>query len=296
MNKNHASPALQGLLLALGSALLFGLLTPIVKLIAPRVHPFVITGCMGVGSAVGLSTLLAVRYWAGGRHAPAMMKSGQWPWLLGATVFGGGLAPLCYWWGLSLTTASTASLLLNLEGVFTAALAWLVFRERVSARSVLGLLLIVAGGVVLSVSEKLAAGALGGAVLVGLAALCWGVDNNFTRVISGADPVVLVLIKNGVSGVVNLAIGLSLGHHLPAAPVTARLALGGLVGIGGSLLLFVMALRHIGAARTAACFGTAPFVSAMLAVAWLGETPGTALMVTALLMAGGVGLFLSEVR
>jgi drug/metabolite transporter (DMT)-like permease len=196
--------------------------------------------------------------------------------------------------GLRLTPASTASLLLNMEGVFTALLAWFVFKENFDKRIALGMLLIVAGGGVLSWQGTLGFRLPLGALAVVGACLCWGIDNNLTQKVSASNPYQTAAIKGAVAGTVNLIIALGLGAKLPALPVIGGALLVGFAGYGLSLALFVLALRHIGTARTGAYFALAPFVGAIVALLLLREPIGTFFLLAAALMGGGVWLHLTE--
>lgn len=278
---------------ALGAAILFGASTPLAKQVMGNgaVSPFVLAGLLYLGSGLGLSLLrlLRDRGWR-----PANLPRAEWPWMAGAIVFGGVLGPLLLMLGLAHTTAASASLLLNFEAVLTAVLAWWVFRENADRRIVLGMLLIVAGGAVLAWSGGSAA-ALGWGPLALLGAcLAWAIDNNLTRKVSAADAVWVAACKGVVAGCVNTGLGWALGAAWPSAGVVAS-ALGiGFVGYGLSLVLFVLALRGLGAARTGAYFSVAPFVGAALAVVVFGEPTTAAFWAAAALMAAGVWLHLTE--
>lgn len=283
-----------GIVSALMAAALFGASTPLAKLLLGELAPMLLAGLLYLGSGVGLGCLLLARR-AWGRAAPeARLTRADLPWLAGAILFGGGLGPLLLMLGLRATPASSASLLLNLEGVFTAALAWFAFHEHFDRRIALGMVLIVAGGVVLSWqgSEGLAL-PLGSLAVCG-ACLCWGLDNNLTQKVSAADPVQVAALKGGVAGSVNLLLALTLGARVPEPPALLA-ALGvGFLGYGLSLVLFILALRAIGTARTGAYFSLAPFVGSVMALALLGEPAGPRYLAAALLMGSGVALHLTE--
>ena len=199
-------------------------------------------------------------------------------------------------WGLTLTPASAGALLLNTEGLATMAIAWLVFRENVDRRILMGAMAILAGAVVLSWPEAAATGPQlrWGSVLIVLACVSWGIDNNLTRKLSAADPLQIAMIKGLAAGTVNLALGLARGAPLSGLTTLAAAAAVGFFGYGVSLVLFVLGLRHLGAARTGAYFSTAPFIGAALALPLFGETPTLALIGAALLMGIGVYLHLVE--
>jgi len=251
-----------------------------------------LAGLLYLGSGIGLSVgrLLRDRGWRG----PGLQRA-EWVWLLLAIGFGGVLAPLLLMLGLARTPAASASLLLNLEAVLTALLAWLVFRENTDRRVVLGMMLIVAGAAVLAGPGPARAPATGGgAPLIALACLCWALDNNLTRKVSASDAAFLAGLKGLAAGVVNTGLALLLGARLPAPAGIAEAMAVGFLGYGVSLVLFVLALRGLGAARTGAYFSTAPFMGAALAVLAFGEHPSPMFWLAAALMGIGVWLHLQE--
>jgi len=209
-------------------------------------------------------------------------------------VAGGMVGPLLLMWGLSQTPASSASLLLNLEGVFTALLAWFVFKENFDVRIAWGMGLIAAGGVCLSWMGRPESGLPWGALAIVGACLAWAVDNNLTRKVSADDPAQIAMLKGLAAGSVNTAIGLLLGAKLPDGVVLLKVGLIGFFGYGISLTCFVLALRHIGTARTGAYFSTAPFAGAGVSVVFLGDALSVGFVLAAILMAFGVWLHLTE--
>jgi drug/metabolite transporter (DMT)-like permease len=237
---------------------------------------------------------LAVRIISNCGHLRLHIAKSDWPWLLGAIVFGGGVGPVLLMLGLALTDAATSSLLLTLEGVFTALLAWVAFREHVHARLVCGVGAIAVGGAVLawSGSPTLSAGL--GPLLVAGACLAWGIDNNFTRKVALNDATVIAMLKGLGAGAVNLLLA-SLAHvQWPAwAPALGAMTVG-FAGYGISLVLFVLALRELGSGRTSAYFSLAPFFGAVLAIVAFGAPFAPSLLVAGALMGLGVWLHLAE--
>ena len=282
--------------LALLSAALFGASTPAAKLLLGEISPWLLAGLLYLGSGVGLSAVLAVRAMRGRARTEAPLVRADLPWLAGAVFAGGVIGPVLLMLGLSHTPASSAALLLNLEGLATMGIAWVVFRENVDRRLLLGAFAILAGAVVLSWNGGGWAGAGAGSLLIAGACLAWGVDNNLTRKISGADPLQITAIKGVVAGLINVGIGAAQGAALPALPAIAGAAVVGLLGYGVSLMCFVLALRHLGTARTGAYFSTAPFVGAVLGVAMFHDPVTLWLALAAGLMALGVWLHLTEVH
>lgn len=281
----------QGAGVALSAAILFGASTPLSKLLLSDVRPVLLAGLLYLGSGAGL---LIVIFFRGKSRIEAKLTRKDGPWLAGAVLFGGVLGPVLLMTGLLHTPGSSASLLLNLEGVFTALLAWFVFHENLDRRIASGMLLIVAGGAVLSWQGSGIGGIPWASLAVIGACLCWGIDNNLTQKVSACDPFQIAAIKGAVAGSVNLVIGLSQGAQFPQAMVVASALAVGFAGYGLSLVLFVLALRQVGTARTGAYFSTAPFVGALLSLLLLREPTGPGFLASGLLMAIGVWLHLSE--
>ena len=273
---------------ALLSAALFGASTPLAKIFVGSISPLALAGLLYLASGIGLALWLALR-----RQA-VVVAARDVPWLAGAIVAGGIAGPALLMYGLARTDAASASLLLNLEAVLTAALAWVVFRENVDRRVFAGMTAIVAGGVVLAWQQAPDVRGSAGPLLIAGACLAWALDNNLTRRVSGGDAVALAALKGLVAGAANLALALAIGARLPAPGAIAAVGLVGLFGYGVSLALFIMALRDLGTARTSAYFSIAPFFGAALALFVLGEQATPAFWVAALLMAAGVWLHVTE--
>jgi drug/metabolite transporter (DMT)-like permease len=281
-------------LAALGAALLFGASTPFAKALVGAVPPMLLAGLLYLGSGIGLSLVRLVR--DRGVKAAGLSRSEQ-PWLAGAILAGGVLGPILLMYGLTRIGAADASLLLNLEAVLTALLAWIVFRENADRRIVLGMALIVGGGVLLAWPARGASPtSLTGALAVAGACACWAVDNNLTRRVSASDPLLIAGTKGLVAGITNVGLALALGARLPPPALTAAAMGVGFAGYGVSLVLFVLALRGLGSARTGAYFSTAPFVGAAIAIAVFGEPVSWQFWLAAALMAAGVWLHLTEVH
>ncbi len=288
-------PPKAGVLIALASAILFGASTPLSKLLLGNVEPVLLAGLLYLGSGCGLALWLFLRSRItrqGSKEAP--LKRGDLPWLAGAIFFGGVVGPVSLMAGLAVTPAATASLLLNLEGVLTALLAWFVFKENFDRRIALGVACITGGGVLLSWTGSTTTGVAWGALGIAGACLAWGIDNNLTRKVSGGDPVQIAAAKGFVAGGVNVTIAGVMGAHWPGVPFVLAAGLVGLLGYGVSLVLFVLALRHLGTARTGAYFSLAPFVGAVLSLLAFHEAVTLPLLAASALMGLGVWLHLTE--
>jgi drug/metabolite transporter (DMT)-like permease len=274
---------------ALGAALLFGGGTPLAKWLLSSLNPWLLAGLLYLGSGAGLGLYRRVR------NAPAgKLPPGEWAWLAGAILAGGVVGPVLLMFGLTGMAASGASLLLNAEGVFTALLAWFVFRENFDRRIALGMVAIVAGAVVLSWPGEARFSSAWPALAIMGACLAWGIDNNLTRMVSLADATWIAAIKGLTAGGMNLMLAFLLGAKWPSLPILAGAMLVGWFSYGISLALFVIGLRHLGTARTGAYFSVAPFFGAVLAIPLLGEPVSQRLLIAGSLMALGVWLHLTE--
>jgi drug/metabolite transporter (DMT)-like permease len=260
-------------LYALSSAALFGVSTPAAKVLLGSIHPGVLAGLLYCGAGVGIALLRWLRpiVLNSPKESETVLTRSELPWLAGAIVAGGVIGPVLLMVGLARTDASAASLLLTLEGAATALMAWFIFHESFNRRIAFGMLCLVIGAIVLSWSGSPTLSTYIGPLAVIGACIAWGLDNNLTRKISLADPLQIVAWKGIIAGPVNLLFGLWTGETLPGPLPILGAATVGFFCYGVSLVLFVMALRHLGAARTGAYFSTAPFFGAVVAVVALGE-------------------------
>jgi drug/metabolite transporter (DMT)-like permease len=277
-----------GIAAALGAAILFGIGAPLAKLLTHNINPWMMAGLLYLGSGLGL---LIVRRLT--NQAAVHLPHTEIPWLLGAIVFGGVIGPVLLMQGLVHMPASGASLLLNAEGVLTAAIAWFVFKENFDRRIALGMVAILLGASLLTWNSALQFGGAWPAIAVLGACAAWAIDNNLTRKIALHDASWIAMVKGSVAGSVNLSLAFSLGSKLPVLPTVAAVMLLGLCAYGVSLMLFVIGLRHLGSARTGAYFSLAPFIGALLAVV-LGDPVTWQLLIAGVLMAIGIWLHLSE--
>ncbi|MCW2805114.1 MAG: hypothetical protein QOF52_77 [Propionibacteriaceae bacterium] len=278
----------RGVQAALLSAVLFGAGTPFAKMLLGDISPWLLAGLLYCGSGLGLGLVRVVR-----RHPRVRLQRRELAPLAGAIVSGGVLGPVLLMVGLSDLPASGASLLLNAEGVFTALLAWFVFKENVDRRIASGMLAIVAGAVILSVPSGANFGSPWPSLAILGACLCWGLDNNLTRKIALTDATWLAAVKGSVAGPVNLVLAVALGAHLPLAWNAAAALVVGFFAYGVSLVLFIVAMRHVGTARAGAYYSVAPFFGALIAIA-SGDKISWPLLSAGALMTLGVWLHLTE--
>jgi drug/metabolite transporter (DMT)-like permease len=286
----------RGVLYGVASAALFGVSTPLAKLLVGSMAPLWLAALLYLGAGGGLLGVLAVRRAAGSGAALTLPPRREWAWLGGAIGLGGVIGPVALMYGLTVTSAATASLLLNLEAVLTALLAWFLFRENFDRRIAVGMLAIVMGAGLLTLAPGDGDRSLLGPVLIAVACACWALDNNLTRKVAAADAVLLASLKGMVAGTVNATLAVVMGLAAPALSVVAGAVAVGFLGYGVSLVLFILALRHLGTARAGAYFAVAPFFGAVVATLLGQEALTWSLAVAALLMGGGVWLHVSEVH
>jgi len=279
---------------ALAAAALFGLSPAVAKRLGLDMTPLAGSACLYGGAGLAMALALAA---GRGRSREAGLRREDVPVLVAVVLVGGLGAPVALLFGLGHTTASTASLLLNLEMVFTAALAVVLFREHLGARAALAAALVVAGAAWLTFGPRADAGgasaAAGGLAIAG-ACLGWGLENNLTQKLSARDPRAIVACKGLGASACALVLVWATGAHWPSGRTAAAALVLGALSYGTSLLLFIRALRALGAARTGALFATAPFVGALASLALLGERPSGRLLGAGVLMALGVALLVRE--
>jgi drug/metabolite transporter (DMT)-like permease len=280
-------------LLALAAAALFGASVPFAKLLLGEMSSLILAGLLYLGSGLGLALLRFTRG-SSDHSREARLGASDWGWLAGAIVAGGVIAPVLLLWGLAGSGAADASLLLNFEGVMTTLVAAALFREAIGMRVWIAALIMLSGGLILTYDSRAFAVISPQSLAILGACLGWAIDNNLTRKVSGADPLVTAMAKGLAAGSVNLGLGFALGGKLPELGILCSALTLGFFAYGVSLVCFIYALRHLGAARAGAHFSTAPFIGAALAVPLLGEAITPPLVAATALMAIATWLVLTE--
>lgn len=276
---------------ALCAAFLFGASTPLAKQLVGNINPVLLAGLVYLGSGIGLFVFRITK----NKGWPASgLSLSEWFWFLGAIVFGGILGPLLLMLGLTYTSAAHATLLLNLEAALTAFLAWIFFKEHTDKKIIIGMIFIVIGGILLAMPHHTLRFHWFGSMVIALACLCWAIDNNLTRKISNAEALFIASTKGLIAGIVNISIAFIIGVTLPKWIDIGYSLIIGLMGYGISLVLFVIALRGLGTARTGAYFSTAPFIGAAIAILFFHDSTSIVFWSAAALMIIGVWLHLSE--
>jgi drug/metabolite transporter (DMT)-like permease len=306
---------LKPLVSAILSALLFGVSMPLAKVLLGGLSPVALAGLLYLGAFFGLTFFkwglrataaereevppgetvpVEARRAGPGEHREARLEKRDLPWLAGSIIAGGIIGPVCLMAGLSRISGFSASLLLNFEALATAFIAVVLFKENAGRTTWLALVLMTAAGVLLSWNSGGGRFSPEGPALVVLAMVGWGLDNNLTRQISDKDPVQIARIKGLVAGTVSTAAAFFLGHGFrPGLPVAYGLLIGALC-YGLSLVLFIGALKGLGAFRTGAFFSLGPFVGSLASLLLLNESVRWPMAAAGLLMVLAVGLILRE--
>ncbi len=286
-------PMLSGQLLAILSAVLFGISPVLCKMLMGDMSPALLAGLLYLGSGIGLQTLILIRRQNAWRELRRMAPKVRAK-LLGAVICGGVLAPLCLTYGIKYGYASEVSLLLNLETIATTLISWLIFKEHIGPRVWTGKLLILIAAAFIVVKTGLAISFSLSGLLIVLACIFWGVDNNLTREVEELPATVLAGIKGLGAGLFTTLLALAFSPGKATAPqIGGALAIGAM-SYGLSLVLFVEALRRIGSARTSTFFAIGPFIGSLLSVAMLGERPPAPYWLAMALMVAGVFVLYRE--
>jgi drug/metabolite transporter (DMT)-like permease len=287
---NGRSPALAGALIALASAVAFGVTTPLVQRLGAGVGPFATASLLYAGAAaVGLASRST---------SEAKLRRAHAGRLFAIAVLGAGVGPSLLAWGLARTSGTSASLMLNLEALFTIAAARLIEREHVGRRALVAAAMLAAAGALLVLdraraTERGDASSAIGLVAIGGASLAWALDNTIAKPLSALDPARVVAAKSAAGASLSACAALALGERWPALLPLAGLVAVGATGFGSSLRLYLRAQRVLGAARTASVFACAPFVGAAVALA-LGEPAGPLSLAAAAVIVLGVALHMTE--
>ena len=282
---------------ALTAAVFFGASAPFAKLLLGDISPIFLAAFLYLGSGTGVSLIkLSQRIARPAQQTEAGIKKEDIKWLAGAILSGGVMAPIVLMVSLQNTPASTASLLLNFEGVGTTLIALLFFKEAISRRAWMAILVITLASVFLSTTFSEGIGLSLGALGIILACVLWGLDNNFTRNISGKDPLVIVAWKGVTAGTFSFLLSFLLGNAMPSFTSIISTMILGFVSYGLSTILFILSMRGLGAARTSALYGTAPLAGVLLSIIIFGESPSFAYSLAGVLMIIGALLLINEVH
>lgn len=283
----------RGIFFAVLAAALYALAAPLSKLLLGALPPALTAGLLYLGAGAGMALFALGRRVARGPRPWERFTARELPFAVGMILLDIA-APLCLLFGLKTTSAASASLLNNFEIVATAIIALALFREKISPRLWAGILFVTASCALLSAEDFSALSFSSGALLILLACVFWGIENNCTRRLSGKDPCAIVVLKGLCSGAGSVAIGLCIGERASdPVPVLAAMAVG-FVAYGLSIFFYVHAQRILGAARTGAYYAVAPFLGVFLSFAIFREIPNALFFAALALMAAGAWLSASD--
>jgi len=278
------------------SASLFGISPPLAKLLVKDIPPVALAGLLYLGAFAGLSL-----YSIGKRtimtdpdKKAAPLERKDLPWLAGAVLAGGIIAPISMMTGLTLISGFSASLLLNLEGLATAMIAVFLFKENAGKRLWPALVCMTIAGILLTWDPGQGKFNIVGPLLIIFAVVCWGMDNNLTRNISHKDPIQIAKIKGFVAGITSLSLAIILGMKIYLDITIVFSLLLGSFSYGISLVFFIKALEGLGSSRTGAFFSLAPFIGAITSLIILKEWIGWVMFPAAGFMIIGIWLIGSE--
>lgn len=264
------------------AAALYALSSPFSKMLLKEIPPMMMAAFLYLGAGLGMSIIWFIRNKSQKERTELRLTRKELPYTI-AMVMLDIAAPIFLMFGLTMTTAANASLLNNFEIVATAVIALSIFKEAINRRLWIAIVLITVSSILLSVEDTSSFSFSIGSIFVILACICWGVENNCTRKISGKDPLQIVVIKGFGSGIGSLTIAFAVGEQINSLTYVPAVLLLGFVAYGLSICFYVYAQREIGAAKTSAYYAVAPFIGVVLSFLILGERPnmlfGTALLI-----------------
>ncbi len=285
--------ARSGIFLAILAAALYAVNSPFSKLLLDYMPPTLMAGVLYLGAGTGMLVIALIRRVRGTARTEESLTRAELPYTVAMVVLDIA-APIFLLTGLSATTAANASLLNNFEIVATALIALAIFRERISPRLWAGILFVTLSCAFLTVEDLGSLQFSWGSLFVLLACVCWGVENNCTRKLSGKDSLEIVLVKGTFSGLGSVIIGLVLGERFGAWWSIIAVLLVGFVAYGLSIFFYVRAQRVLGAARTSAYYAVAPFIGTFLSLLVFRELPRYTYFIALALMLVGAFLCASD--
>ncbi|MBD2464796.1 DMT family transporter [Oscillatoria sp. FACHB-1407] len=286
------NPFFSGVAFAIAAPLLYSATVPLSKIFSQQVEPWMLAGLLDLCAGIGVAVVYLLQRFVIYKAPHNALRGRDWRWLLLSILIGGLFAPVLQTYGIAYSSASVASLMLNLEGVFTALIAWWVFREPFDRRVAWGLGMITLGSMVLVWQGDAAFSLSWGAIAIAGASLAWATSSNLTQKIADRNPLQVVMYRVGVSGSLNTTLAFLAGNALPAPPLLGAIALTGLFCIALTFLCFMLALRQIGTSRAGTFFSLFPFTGAVLSIISLNEPVTSRLLIAGVLMAIGLGFCL----
>lgn len=271
---------------AVAAAALYALSSPFSKLLLSEVSPMMLAAFLYLGAGIGIGIVSIILKLLGKAETEQPLTKKELPYTI-AMVLLDIAAPILLMFALTMTTAANAALLNNFEIAATAVIALIVFKERISKRLWIAIGLVTAASIMLSFEDIGSLEFSGGSLLVIGACVCWGLENNCTRKLSGKNPLEIVIIKGLFSGTGALILALITGERLPALAQCFMVLLLGFAAYGLSIMLYIYAQRQLGAAKTSAYYAAAPFIGTILALIIFKQLPTRGFIIALAVMAAG---------
>lgn len=266
-------------IIAIISAILFGVSTPISKYLLGYFNEFQLAGLLYIGAAIGTLPMIVAKW----KDGPLKIKDRKnQKYVLGSIVFGGILGTLFLLFGLGFSKASSVSLWLNLELVATSILGVLFFRDHLDKKTWVGILITLSAGILLTLDDGNTG--LIAIILVAFACICWGLDNHFTSLIDKFNVYQVTFVKGAIAGTTNLLIGTIISGKIPQIYFVLGAVLVGIFAYGLSIVLYIKASHHLGATRSQVVFSSAPFFGFISSWVLLSERVGIIQICSAILM------------
>lgn len=275
------------------AAALYAVSSPVSKVLLQKIPPAMMAAFLYLGAGIGMLVFSVIRKKAGRGGKEQRLTRRELPYTAGMVLLDIA-APVFLMFGLRMTSAANASLLNNFEIVATSLLALLVFKEKISARLWAAIGLVTASSIILSVEDMSSLSFSFGSVFVLLACICWGLENNCTRMLSGKNPLEIVIIKGFGSGLGSLLLAFAIGERVAEVRSIAAALLLGFAAYGLSIFFYVYAQRELGAAKTSTYYAVAPFIGVLLSLVIFRELPPLSFFIALLIMIAGVVLALKD--
>jgi drug/metabolite transporter (DMT)-like permease len=295
LNTNAVIDNMKYVIMAILAAILYGISSPVSKLLLAQIPATLMAALLYLGAGIGMLIVNGVQRLSHKAKIEAGLTRRELPYVVAMIILDIG-APILLMFGLTLSTPATVSLLNNFEIVSTSLIAFFIFKEAIGKRMVIAITLITLASIILSVAKISSITFSPGAILVLFACICWGLENNCTRMLSVKDPMQIVVIKGFGSGIGALLISFVSGQYRSNLKYMLAACVLGFVAYGLSIYFYILAQRGLGAARTSAYYAATPFIG--VGISWMVFHNGITLsfLIALSIMLLGSYLALSEVH
>lgn len=258
---------------AILAAALYAISAPVSKLLLEKLPPTLLAAFLYLGAGIGILFINLISCKIKKEHTELPLVKKDLPYIIGMIILDVA-APIFLMMGLTMTSAANASLLNNFEIVATSIIALLLFHEKISKRLWVSIVLVTISSILISVNGMSSFAFSKGSFFVLLACVCWGFENNCTRMLADKNPLHIVIIKGFFSGSCSLLIGLFMGERVNNLGCIIVALILGFVSYGLSIFFYIHAQRHLGASKTSTYYAIAPFFGAILSLLIFREIPG----------------------